>query len=297
MAKDVRILAHTAEWNLSAFCNQWIGFISKRIAGARPPLPLSDPLWEYRRILSDLRFPHYEGNSELLLLLSRHRKKQCAVERDRIFSLLSISREGTRMIVDYSLSEIHLLRAVLRVSLLSPCFCTVDAALQGVQTKAMTNLDLSVHFFLRFATTAVAFQPRSTRYCHYCPERLGYFWRECNNGLLFCLSKVCPSISGHLFWEHEEQSRPAKGFYCLGYRSMNSILLGSKGRLVDVSRTRYPTVYILYFTLEAMLTIIRENTKSTSSLFPCCNTKAGRSTTYVAGCPLGGVDILKYPGR
>jgi hypothetical protein len=75
------------------------------------------------------------SSDRMIDLLSRFRNKHCSIPRDRIYSLLSICRDGLKVTVDYDLPEPDLMYRVLRQQMLF-CFCT---AVMVSQTLDMAN--------------------------------------------------------------------------------------------------------------------------------------------------------------
>jgi hypothetical protein len=265
LAKRVYLLAHKTEWNLSTVKRRHARRIP-RVFGSNRQVSLNLLYYTHTR-------GYYGSGQYLLMLLSQYRDKKCSIERDRIFSLLSICEEGPNLEVDYNLSDERLLREVLRVSFLSPCLCLAEAASQGVNVNAVSRKNLRGRYFVRLTVDPTHISPwkpawdpswnpisyKKTPQCAYCQSDLDESWNDRNSGLLFCLSNVCSEIRGHLFWEYQTSLNPHTNglFHCLGYSSTTSILLGPKGDLVDVEADRHQELFILHFTIEALLKLFR----------------------------------------
>jgi hypothetical protein len=63
----------------------------------------------------------------LIELIHKYRSKSCYIARDRIYSLLSICREGSALQVDYQASTEDVLLATMRSCPRSLCFCSVTS--------------------------------------------------------------------------------------------------------------------------------------------------------------------------
>jgi hypothetical protein len=63
-------------------------------------------------------------NWGLVNLLHRFRHKECAIRRDRVYSLLALSKEGKALNVDYDIPEEQIMRQVLSLRESSVCLCS-----------------------------------------------------------------------------------------------------------------------------------------------------------------------------
>lgn len=98
--------------------------------------------------LGDSRGLEFAKGQSLPYLLSVSRHKQCAVPRDRVFSLLSLYEEGSDIPVDYEMALEHLARSIITRCRNLFCLCsmaTVTDALgldpRGNDTKLKTLPD------------------------------------------------------------------------------------------------------------------------------------------------------------
>jgi hypothetical protein len=251
LASHVRILVRHTEWDISRVPHRH----ATQVAGV---------FSSYRQVpfflfWSIVRQSH-EAELPLLQLLSRYRDKQCAIERDRIFSLLAICNEGAYFEVDYNCSDRQLLREVLNVSSLSPCICSAEVALSGIDISAMSREDLNDEYFVSFAmnpTHIIRWNSSNysgTRQCTVCQFDMDKSWNY-RDGLIFCLSFVCHEIRGHLFWE--EQSPTEGDIYCIGHSSTDSTPLGRIGHWVNVEIDACKELYTISFTLSALLKLFQ----------------------------------------
>jgi hypothetical protein len=83
----------------------------------------------------------YKGNASadrMIDLLSRFRDKHCSLPRDRIYSLLSICRDGLKIAVDYDLPVAELMYRVLDNQRL--CFCTAAMVSQTLDLASASQV-------------------------------------------------------------------------------------------------------------------------------------------------------------
>ena len=274
LASRVRILARDTEWDISTFSVDH----AREVAGVfESNGPISFALfWST---------VHQGRKAErpLLELLSRYRDKQCSLERDRIFSLLSICNEGSLLEVDYKCSDKLLLRNILEVSTLSPCLCSAEVALQGINISAISRKDLNHKYFVSFTvdpTHIIPWNPssyRETHRCKTCQFEMDRSWKY-QTGLIFCLSFVCHEIRGHLFWDRQSPSQGS--FHCLGHSSTDSQSLGWKDDWVCVDTDSCNELYTISFTLSALLKLFqgRENSLPRPRLCGVAGTPRKRSS-------------------
>ncbi|KAF2028355.1 hypothetical protein EK21DRAFT_90773 [Setomelanomma holmii] len=83
-------------------------------------------------------------------LLYRFRDKNCAVRRDRVYSLLALSKEGETLAVDYDASHEQLLRQVLRTRECSMCLCSTAIVAHTLSPWNFTPIETE-HFEPPFA--------------------------------------------------------------------------------------------------------------------------------------------------
>lgn len=95
---------------------------------------MDDYAFQLSTLVNDGAYPiHYEwrrdfqrlGNKyPLQALFQAFRFQKCSVLHDRIYSLLSLAREGEKITIDYSMSHAKLALNVLKVCR-HPCFCLI----------------------------------------------------------------------------------------------------------------------------------------------------------------------------
>jgi hypothetical protein len=147
-------------------------------------------------IFSSARSVRHRDRS-LLYLLHEFRGQQCAVNRDRIFSLLSLCREGSDVKVDYSVPDTEVMVQVLGACEKSLCFCSVAIVAEALDLRQLPELEVTLRDF-QFAPLRFDFGNQT--YCPTCNEMID-LTRTRMVGHLFCLGSVCPDIGRHLFWE------------------------------------------------------------------------------------------------
>jgi hypothetical protein len=207
-------------------------------------------------------------------LLQRFRNKKCTIQRDRIYSLLALCKEGRNLQVDYGVSEEVLLRQVLSLRPSSMCFCSTS-----VLSHTLSPWDLAPCKDRLDAVPFIETQMRASILnsviCPSCSNWVPSFWTR-KKGWVFCLSTVCPDTHGHLFWEqpqadessdsHGEDSLESAGLVHVQARQNNkSQFLCEEGAGLKIKQTEWRQVHLLQFTLCTLVEILREE-YSTSDL-------------------------------
>lgn len=141
LEEQVRYLVHETEFDLTA------------LELAKMQIYQSGYMLQLLRIYDTNTRDHHSHDRHLLKLLYKYEDKKCAIEWERIFSLLSICLEGADLHVDYSLSEGKLLSTVLRISRLTPCLCSAHLASQSINVKAISKQDVRAQYCLKIHST------------------------------------------------------------------------------------------------------------------------------------------------
>jgi hypothetical protein len=244
LAKHVRLLVHETELDLATFN------LSKRL-NYRVPIP-----WSLLQIRSANMRDRNGHNEHLVALLCDYHAKKCEIKRDRVYSLLSICREGAELKVDYSLSEEKFMSTVLRASHLTPCLCSAWVVSESIDDDAISKVDIKAPYFLKFTLQAIdaLHATQSTRHSC-CSASAKMALREESGGQLFCLSKVCPKFKLHLFVESQELDKQHIRIINSEtyYRGARSISLGENGKLVEIHSSLNGDSYMINVTLEGFV--------------------------------------------
>lgn len=138
------------------------------------------------------------SSSGLVNLLHRFRNKDCAIRRDRVYSLLALCQEGKNLIVDYNVSDQEVMRQVLGLRPEAMCFCSaaiVSHALGPWLSSEISDDDkplVETYMLARTLQSAV---------CQSCSNWVPFSWTR-KKGLVFCLGTNCADLQGHLFLEY-----------------------------------------------------------------------------------------------
>lgn len=73
-----------------------------------------------------------------------YRHKKCADVRDMVYSLLDISRDGSKLVVDYARSYVDLARDLLTLDDEGTCLCRVEIVLRGLRIYQESSEDASL---------------------------------------------------------------------------------------------------------------------------------------------------------
>lgn len=209
----------------------------------------NQPLYQIWRLATDMQWTtqrktHPEIDAvastpdapNLLTLLTDFQSKQCFYARDRIYSLRYLCKEGPSLEIDYTSSEIALLRHVVQISQRRLCLCSALALSKGLSTgiskpyhrvNPLTTLFLELHH--ECESMLPAFAP--TPCCKACGFNFGNEWGE-----YVCLRRVCPGSGGHLRVRLHSDLECSVGYW--GTVSMGDATLGTSSALVVQSIRR-----------------------------------------------------------
>jgi hypothetical protein len=200
-------------------------------------------------------------------LLHRFRNKNCAVQRDRIYSLLALCKEGSNLKVDYSIPEEDLMRQALSLRPSSMCFCSASVLSQALSPWNFTSCNDHVDS-APFIETHMCASALNSAVCPSCSNWVPFSWTR-KKGIVFCLSTVCPDTQGHLFWErteapgssalHDQSSLQSTNPVHVQARENNgSQLLCKEGAGLSIKSTEWENVYLLQFTLPTLVQMLQE---------------------------------------
>jgi len=206
LASRVKLLAGRTEWDISMAPS------IRDLNNARNRVLLWDAVFD--KFLKTAARPHESDGADLIGLLNRFRDKQCSEPRDRIFSLLSLCSEDSRIDVDYNTPEVRLMCRVLGTSVISPCLCCVAVLVYALNLTSLLNervrdVPLLREDFAEFQArgftlssptpTGHSTSKRWPERCSGCTEALSSQWKQ-DGIVMFCLSRVCSDTPGHIFW-------------------------------------------------------------------------------------------------
>ena len=191
LAKHVRLLISDTELELTALTPANLRYLQ------------SSKLEEHSLVQIHTAHTQYHNSHEqyLVKLLSDYRFKMCAVERDRIFSLLAICAEKEDLKVDYNLSEEKLISNVLRSSRLTPCLCSAHVVSRGIDVDAIPERNPRSQYFVKFtvqATDVHTYQAKKRKLPSCCSAFSNRPCTEQADGQVFCLQNICPLMKWHL---------------------------------------------------------------------------------------------------
>jgi hypothetical protein len=259
LATRVKLLARETEWDLSRASGNGL-------FRARKSLRHDETISQVTSLATE---QYDSGGKSLLGLLSRFRDRQCSVRRDRIFSLLSLCSEGSRIHVDYGISDLQLLYRVLDASPGTSCLCSAAIVVHALDLTALISDEPRLmEEFAEFDTRGVYNSPLSESSlikCNLCWSDLGSSWHE-HQIVFFCLSSVCQDISGHLIWEQASPSHNAgveanlgRVYYTRAAKSLEGGFLvkpvGQMGELVQIAPSADGQTYTIRLTLRALLEV------------------------------------------
>ncbi|OAK98571.1 hypothetical protein IQ06DRAFT_20776 [Phaeosphaeriaceae sp. SRC1lsM3a] len=101
----------------STFLACEVGMEMEVLADFMDTIDLPTPL-QLKRIRHGLR------SKQLLNLLNTFQHQSCTVERNKVYSLLSLCEEGNDFVVDYDTSEASFISQVLRICHVTACLCS-----------------------------------------------------------------------------------------------------------------------------------------------------------------------------
>jgi hypothetical protein len=185
LARDVRFLAGTEELRLenlqSLFSNIDQG--QSELAQLRPLL--SQKSWNVRGV-------------NLFRLLALFRNKECAVKRDRIFSLLSLSEENLNWVVDYDIPDALLFARIVQAQPADTmCLCSCSLLSSILDTRIF----LQQESFRGPVNAEMVFEKHTTNFmnCVACNIDLPEHWSIPVPTYIFCLNLLCDKLRGHLY--------------------------------------------------------------------------------------------------
>jgi hypothetical protein len=214
-----------------------------------------------------------EKEHSLLILLHTFQLQKCTVERDKVYSLLSLCDQETFLEVDYDTSELTFVEQVLRSCAGAACLCssTLLAAALCVWTPALSLTPQIV----RPPLLQVEAQARQTGYrrdpghlstdrtsmsifdvprhiCDRCAKDL-HIHPEMNCQSVVCLADICSVNEGHLIYYSGPEGGDLSLIHFLPYAGNNSFY-GSQvtGGIYERDRKTNGS-FTLGFTLEALL--------------------------------------------
>lgn len=212
------------------------------------------------------------GDWDLLLVLKHFQGKCCALRRDRIYSLLSLCRNGDQIKVDYNASDNEVIVQVLDACHEELCFCSAATVARIVGGPNLPLLEEEAYLFPIKRVFQLQGITIDSKTCALCSTPLPTSWQNFS-GVYFCLkgsSAVCTESHGHFFWdcspkEHNEQ--PTFDCNCFYYQAngvgayyTRSRPLARRGRGIEIARAEASDIYTLYFTLGALVDMIHEGT-------------------------------------
>jgi hypothetical protein len=107
--------------------------------------------WPFRDFLA--RVTSGKSSPRLIENFELHRRKGCADLRDRAYSLITVSKDGEKLRVDYDCSLLGLAREVLRTCDDDLCLFRAFIALQGLGLeKSMTDIEMTSPFMQAHAS-------------------------------------------------------------------------------------------------------------------------------------------------
>ncbi|CAO2653524.1 Nn.00g029350.m01.CDS01 [Neocucurbitaria sp. VM-36] len=212
-------------------------------------------------------------------LLHRFRNKKCAIRRDRIYSLLALSKEGKNLTVDYDIPEEHLMRQVLSLRNSSMCFCSTAVVSHALSPWEFAP-DGTTEEERMFVETHMYACPLSSAVCPFCSNWVPFSWTR-KKGLLFCLGSACPDTQGHLFWEQststEETHTDDQGsaqisasIFAQSRQNNKSQLLCIEGAGIEIKQSDWKHVYLLRFTFRSLVEILQEELTTTETGLNAC---------------------------
>lgn len=196
----------------------------------------------------------------LMRLISHFRNKDCAISRDRIYSLLALCEEGKRITVDYNSPECEVAIQILNACGETICFCSLTKLINVLGWKSLPqrSVDGQSQHQLTFSVEGTS---SNLATCPSCAKSIPKAW-ETKEGIHFCLKGSCDTTRGHLFWEHGRKdevkaSQECVYFHLLKKGRSNSHYLCTRGDGVDFAPSQIQSMWALTFTQHALLEIMR----------------------------------------
>lgn len=204
-------------------------------------------------------------NWGLVNLLHRFRHKECAIRRDRIYSLLALSKEAKVLKVDYDIPEEQILRQVLSLRERSICLCSAAIVAHALGPWDFDTLQHDID--KPFATIHMYASAPGPTGCLFCSNWIPSSWKK-KEGHVFCLGTACPDTQGHMFWERiRQETKEDDGSPALEKRTTDLIhlqlprnnrsqLLCKEGTGVSITSSEWKGVYMLRFTLRTLIELL-----------------------------------------
>jgi hypothetical protein len=207
------------------------------------------------------------GDWDLIQILKHFQGKCCALRRDRIYSLLSLCRNGKQIKVNYDASDIEVISQVLDACHEELCFCsaaTVARIIKGAD-KYLGHEAYTLPVGRSFQLQGV---PVELTTCPFCLVETPEIW-EAWGGVYFCLkgnSAVCTESHGHILWRclpEDKFEQPLEDDDVLRYqrsgdggRSSHFSTLCRRGGSIDIMRNESDDLYTLRFKLGILVDMI-----------------------------------------
>lgn len=209
----------------------------------------------------------------LINLLHRFRHKECAIRRDRIYSLLALSKEGKALSIDYHVPEAQIFREVLSLRKSSMCLCSTAIVAHALSPWSFDDGQRGDD--IPFAKIHMYAAALDRTVCQGCWNRVPTSWKNMK-GRLFCLGMTCADTQGHVFWEHSNQQQDKSNtadkdtkkaeisdlIYIQTIRNNKSQLLCKEGAGLAITRSPWAHVYLLQFTLRTLIEFSLHNVEA-----------------------------------
>jgi hypothetical protein len=231
----------------------------------------------------------------IINLLDRFRHKKCAIRRDRIYSLLALSKEAETLNVDYDVPEKEIMHHVLATCGSSVCLCSAGIVAHALApwehepNKASTYTPFAeLHMFASALSSAT---------CPFCFNWVPFSWTR-REGLVFCLGTACPDTPGHLFWEqHSSDNNTSEKLRSCNTSKQNlksihlqlrqnnkSQLLCKQGAGINIIQSEWKHMYLLQFTFEKLVeTLLNDSGPGDLGLNACENLWSNESNRRISG--------------
>jgi hypothetical protein len=230
----------------------------------------------------------------IINLLHRFRHKKCAIQRDRIYSLLALSKEAKLLTVDYDVPEAEVMRHVLGTCSSSICLCSAAIVAHALAPWDFESTEASTG--VPFAELHMYASALSSATCPFCFNWVPFSWTR-KKGSVFCLGTACSDTPGHLFWEQpnvtgaSDQSQSCEvpeqnldSIHLQLRQNNKSQPLCKQSAGVTVTQSQWKHVYMLQFTFEKLIEILlNDSGPSDLGLNACGNLWPNDSNRGTAG--------------
>jgi hypothetical protein len=228
--------------------------------------------------------------SRLVWLIHRFQDSQCAIKRDRVFSLLSLCGEAKELKVDYDSPDELLMAEVLNLSAGSVCFCSVAVLSRSLHYQDPTQSqdywsagppnerfrnDLPI-----IGVSLKTFQliPSDDTFRYRCSDCGSHVWQSfvTRNMRKFCLEQICSEIGGHLYLDqadiiYHQQTPTNSHHHIIGNASFAPRKLCTSGKGVTILKTDKKELFSIQFTLQALVEIVREHVNDSVGKLGLCS--------------------------